>query len=50
MEIVYDPETGCFKKHEEPYCIMEFPTEEDFKAFLEMKEFWNEHHEVKEES
>lgn len=44
MEIVYNPETGCYEEHKEPYAVMEFPTEEDYNSFLEMKAFWDEHH------
>lgn len=44
LALYYDEEEGVWKRKPEPYCVIEIPTEEDYKKFQEMVEFWNEHH------
>lgn len=44
MILAYDEETGTWGVKEEPYCVVELPTEEDYKRFEEMVKFWKDHH------
>lgn len=48
MELCIDEKTGKFKEHKEPFCTVEFPTKEDYDRFVEMVNFWNEHHKEQE--
>ena len=49
MELVYNEQTGMWEERKEPYCTLEFATEEDWNFFLKMRDFWNEHHKESEE-
>lgn len=44
IELYFDKEEGVWKEKPEPYCVVEFPTKEDYERFQEMVDFWNKHH------
>ncbi len=44
LEMYFDKKEGVWKEHEEPFAVIECPTEEDYLRFQEMVAFWNEHH------
>lgn len=44
FELYFDESEGVWKEHKKPFCTVEFPTEEDYKGFQKMVDFWNENH------
>lgn len=40
----FDKSTGTWGIKSDPYATIEFATKEDYDRFLEMVDFWNEHH------
>ena len=50
LVIVFDDETESWKIKEEPYAVIECPTEEDYEHFKEMVDFYKKHHECEDKS